>query len=817
MSVFQKTAGQAAGAAHGDEAEFALADNIRRAMQANGYKPVLICTGSKQPAHKHWQLGGSPDTELYPARRGALNTGVLTGDVLGVDLDCDDPAIALRLEDAVRRHFGDAPCRGRANSPRKLFMYRAPRPGIQKRKVGSKGAGVELLGNGQQFVADGLHTSGVPYRWENDRGPHNIPAATLPVITEAQIEGFLIEVRGILASQPAPAPPPGSAPAPATNVVPFPPGAAVGGADMSFLTGGPPTFMEALNASAKTPDMNAAAQSGFNSATHWFDELGAEDQLDAAARCVAKLSNDGLPDWDFYKNTAMQIYAAVAPIPDGLTRGQELFASFSRKNPAHNDAIMERTWNEVCSCPPKQITPGTLLKRGQDAGASLDDLKDKHSKKMLAAITADINQLPQVMDEADAGKWLNERFALVKNYYGKTSLVSLDAGKAPRALSLPDFQMLLAPHLVRVSDGKGDFSKVSAAKWWTHWTGRRTFDGIAYDPENKYSGRGERILNTWRGLGVEPRAGRWRLIHCLILHVLCSGDRSVYQYLLLWLAHCVQRPGTSPDVMVVLRSDKEGMGKSTLGRLMVRLLGPHGFECTSHELITGQFNEAIVNISFALLEENGFAGDRKQAAAIKAIATAGEISINPKGRSPFSVPNTLHLMQTTNERWAVPAGADARRFLVLDVTRRASKKFFARLYNQIDAGGAEAFLHALLTADLNGFDPRHAPKTHALIEQQMLTSDDFTQWAHDCVINNEIIPQVPAGGWGADWPTAALHRSYLAWMQQQGKRYPMNARQFGKALAQLGLSRRKSHGAPIWTVLDLARFSAAVNKRAGIG
>jgi hypothetical protein len=676
--------------------------------------------------------------------------------------------------------------------------------------VGPSGAGVEILAKGQQFVAYGQHTSNVPYGWENDIGPHNTPLSTLPIITEAQIAAFLAEVETIPPAQAKPAPPAQS------NVVPLRGAGVSPGSDVSLLAGGPPSFLEKLRASAPGtafPDMAAAAQANIKNS--WFDDLEPDSKRVAVHRCVASIPNDASPNWDFYKNNAMTIYAALTSLPDGHEFGKAQFLAWSAKNPAHNDAVAERTWQEVCASPPTSLTAGTLLKLGQDNGAQLDDLKAKFSRN-APALASDLSSLPPFLDEADAGARLNQHLAFVQNYHGKPQIVLFPKDGTHNPISVPDLQMTLAPHFVRVSKSKGGSDSVPAAKWWMHWLGRRVFDRIDFDPEGKHARPGERVLNTWRGLAIQPRQGRWGLIRYLILHVLCGSDRKAFAYLMCWLAHCVQRPGTSPGAMVVLRSDREGMGKSTLGLLMTRILGLHGFECTSHDLIIGQFNESIANRSFVLLEENGFAGDRRQAAALKAIVTAATIPINPKGKSPYSVRNALHLMQTTNEAWAVPAGADARRFLVLDVTRQAGRIFFDRLHLQIETGGAEAFLAALLATDLSGFDPRRVHKTRALGAQQRLTADDFTHWALDCVMDNIVIPNEVGGGWGAGWPNNVLHAAYLDWMKRQGKRYPMSTRSFGKALGQLALGRHKSNGTPIWAIPDRARFLAAVNTRAGI-
>ena len=52
--------------------------------------------------------------------------------------------------------------------------------------------------------------------------------------------------------------------------------------------------------------------------------------------------------------------------------------------------------------------------------------------------------------------------------------------------------------------------------------------------------------------------------------------------------------------------------------------------------------------------------------------------IEPKGVDPFSVRNCIHLLMSSNADWVVPAGADARRYFVLDVSDAQMQVDFRR-------------------------------------------------------------------------------------------------------------------------------------------
>jgi hypothetical protein len=75
---------------------------------------------------------------------------------------------------------------------------------------------------------------------------------------------------------------------------------------------------------------------------------------------------------------------------------------------------------------------------------------------------------------------------------------------------------------------------------------------------------------------------------------------------------------------------------------------------------------------------------------------------------------------SSNADWVVPAGADARRYFVLNVSDAQMQKtdYFAAISKQMENGGREALLQFLLHRDLSGFEVRRVPQTDALAQQK---------------------------------------------------------------------------------------------------
>ena len=194
------------------------ARTIRSMLWQSGYRPVSIQTpvdstdpsagkvpwwdGRLQPAWEMKARRDPPHAACNEPQANSLNTGILCDGLRAVDIDCEQPETADRIEALAIAHFGRAPKRGRSNSQRRLLLYRAA-PGTEpgKRKITGAAMQVEVLGRGQQFVAFGMHTSGVPYIW--DHNPASYSRDLLSVVTEDQVTAFLEAASLLIGADPA--------------------------------------------------------------------------------------------------------------------------------------------------------------------------------------------------------------------------------------------------------------------------------------------------------------------------------------------------------------------------------------------------------------------------------------------------------------------------------------------------------------------------------------------------------------------------------------------------------------------------------------
>jgi Family of unknown function (DUF5906) len=243
-----------------------------------------------------------------------------------------------------------------------------------------------------------------------------------------------------------------------------------------------------------------------------------------------------------------------------------------------------------------------------------------------------------------------------------------------------------------------------------------------------------------------------------------------------WCADIFQNPARKPGVAIVLKGS-EGTGKSVLGAIFRRLLGPRNVLVNADkDRLLGRFNSALAGKILIQAEETFFAGDARTTDALKHLITGQTLEIELKFGRSFEIESFHRLLITSNHTQVIQASSEARRFVVCDVTssRRGHAVYFDRLYAVADGRDevtARAFMHHLLTRDLSKFQPwdaqQHFLGDDALIEQKLLSLTPPLTWLQevfDRVENRQS--GVPAtGSWGTqglpvdmDWPNT-LRRS----------------------------------------------------------
>jgi hypothetical protein len=315
---------------------------------------------------------------------------------------------------------------------------------------------------------------------------------------------------------------------------------------------------------------------------------------------------------------------------------------------------------------------------------------------------------------------MNSKYAVVK-VGGKTRVVSLEdsasypGSKVPVFSTIQDFCAFHANKKKGVTGADGSVKRIGIGRWWIDHEERRQFDGIVYAPNLADDSK----LNLWTGFGCDAKAGDCNRYLEHLHENICGGNSDYSQYLLGWMAYAVQHPERQGEVAVVLRV-KEGVGKGVFAKEFGRLFGSHFRHIVNAKHLVGHFNAHLQHCSVLFADEAFFAGDRSHESVLKGLITEETILVEPKGVDSYSVRNCIHLIMSSNSEWVVPAGADARRYFVLDVSgaHMQDHRYFGAVLQQMDRDGRAALLHYLLNLDIADFDVRAVPQTDALADQK---------------------------------------------------------------------------------------------------
>jgi len=341
--------------------------------------------------------------------------------------------------------------------------------------------------------------------------------------------------------------------------------------------------------------------------------------------------------------------------------------------------------------------------------------------------------LPNFVGAAKAIGLLNQKHHVIGNYGNRCVVLSWELWEINRSVIIPTFQRFqdfTHRYMNRFvwKQTQNGLMKIPAGKFWLSHPGRTTYDSVAFRP-NEPQVLSDNRLNLWRGFGVFPEKGSWKLMHDHIYHVLGAGDAKAGLYIIRWLAYTLQHPDVVGETVLVLQGD-EGTGKGTLARAMLRIFGPHALPVSQSKHLTGGFSGHLQHCCFLFLDEAFWAGDVQAEGRLKTLITEKTITIEPKYFAPFQVPNLLHILVSSNNDWVVPAGPHARRYAVFKVSEEHMNDFayFSALHAELDNGGVEAMLYDLLRLDLGGWHPREIYKTAALMEQKAHSLRGLDAW-----------------------------------------------------------------------------------------
>ncbi|MFN8720498.1 MAG: DUF5906 domain-containing protein [Rhodospirillales bacterium] len=200
-------------------------------------------------------------------------------------------------------------------------------------------------------------------------------------------------------------------------------------------------------------------------------------------------------------------------------------------------------------------------------------------------------------------------------------------------------------------------------------------------------------------------------------------DADARQYQLQWMAHAVQRPQERVSHASLLIGEATGTGKSTVGRILRRLLGEENCGTVNTDMLRSQFNGFLENKLLMVIEEAMTRGRADIANRLKPIITEATIPIERKGLDTYHADNLARLFITSNHENAILVDEEDRRYFVYVTpvtwrdfgrTEADATTYFERLNGWLDdGGGIAAVWNFMMSMDISTFNPNARPPVNA--------------------------------------------------------------------------------------------------------
>mgnify|MGYP000875857591 CR=1 FL=1 len=718
----------------------------------NGYEVIPIIPGEKRPYGKKWQTyDGSEEgvSDWLKAGKGDHGIGIKSRHTPAVDIDVLDPAVVKEIREMVFAILGEGMQRI-GLPPKELLVYQTDEP-FPKVDTGfwldNKGrtVKVEILGDGQQFVAAHIHPdTGKPYQWLNGRSVLKTPRDDLPIIRQDHAKAIreaAIEI---------------------------------------FLGHGwtkKPGNVTRMDASGYDPDDPFAAvrQKTDISDSKLFDRL---------------MLVPSSEEYDMWFHVGMALYHQY----DGEQYGLDLWHQWSATADNYDAEALDKKWPtfkiEGKDRPP--ITARFILARAKE-------VETETNEKTLAEVLEGVREardLPAL--ETVCEKIRTTQFSVVvrEMLIGKVKDRFKDiTGIPPRIGVVREMTRYESKENQAMPGWLKNWVYCQHDKSFFNTADRRMIDKASFDdsharllltPEDRLQGKsvpetspsaaalnlyqipvvylrqywpgmdrlyrinGTPYVNSYTDEGIPEPPGEMtspereaiQMIEDHFKHLFANErDRSM---LLDFITYIVQNPGQRINWAILIQG-AEGDGKSFFSLLLQAVIGENNVNIVPGSVLEEKYNPWAEDAQVCFVEDVRLHGNNRFDAInkLKPMITNTTVSIRRMNTNLYKVLNTMNYITTANIKDALPVGDDDSRFFPLftrfqsQTAIRSFKKaypdYYKRLHGALEFAGA--IRKWLLERQLGPeFDPKErAPVSSYKAEMIEMNRSDEEQALLDCL------------------------------------------------------------------------------------
>lgn len=263
-------------------------------------------------------------------------------------------------------------------------------------------------------------------------------------------------------------------------------------------------------------------------------------------------------------------------------------------------------------------------------------------------------------------------------------------------------------------------------------------------------------LNYWIAPTIQPNHGDWFVIQEFLHTVICDNDVALFDYLIYYLAHMLQKPEEKPGIMIVLLSG-QGTGKGTFYRLLERIWSRTTLQVSDVNEVVGQFNAALERNFAVCMDEALFHGDKKSIEKLKSLITEPKCRIEQKYQPSRTIDSYHRLFASSNHNHFAQVDKDDRRFLFIRVSsvHKQDKLYFDAVNNALEADNVIAsMMYDLMNLDLSDFNVRKRPITDEHLSQKIQSLSGFERFWFEVL---------QAGGFTQRWDGLLQQKGFTEW------------------------------------------------------
>lgn len=527
-----------------------------------------------------------------------------------------------------------------------------------------------------------------------------------------------------------------------------------------------------------------------------------------------------MSDTDFNDLAKARGLAAVKSIVDsalhGATRAADFVLPQSASNAPRTLADFEKLIDEADNIDFLSDTLLRMIAREKSLGRiKVDILLGKVAKRIGSTKKLVEDEFERhCYGDGDAGEAsndevierLNQKHAVVQ-WEGSTMIAGFETcpitgGRRVSYAGRRDFELrYLNQKIMHAGE------EFSIAEYWLNHPARKQYDSTVFFPGRPQEECG-RYLNLWNGWQVEPVKGDCSAYLGFVAEYICSGDDELYDYLMNWLAHMLQRPMEIAETSITLRGG-QGLGKNTFIEPIMRIIGlDHAIEVSNGNHVTGKFNAHLENVLLLFNNEASWGGDRAAAGSLKALVTDKRGLVERKGKDAKPSQNFKRLITASNNLWPTAVELEDRRNVIIDVNpNKAPPELFAILRamceNKLNPSLKALFFYLLHERDLSGWHPRMIPDRLKKNGRELALETEqspYRWW--DTILKDRFIfkdSEAYSDDRSSVWPdhvqTTVMHNVYLAWCKKMSITHPESDSMFGAAMKRCGLSRTRPRDA----------------------